>query len=331
VWDFLGGIGELFGGVGALLAGVWNALVYLFSLIVQVFNGLYSLLVSVLQFLYGILGKVGALFRRIWDGFFKGLLTRLANAIIRVHQWLETHLAPIIKFLRKVRAYIDRIYNIYVRPILNTIQHIRQVLLVLRALHVKFAEELDRRLLDIEGKIARGFLTVRGALNATISWLNAATDPPRLARLVIVGVMGRRTVAAMVRIYTGLPIGYFLPNIRSDAPAWEKPVYSVSDLLDPARNPVPASLLPPIDPLAVSDFMASDPTPTDADLNADNTLPYFADVLASFRAGIGVGGDDDGPLARANEALRYDTGSMYQLGQNVKDTTELIPSGGGGW
>jgi hypothetical protein len=331
MWGFLGGIGELFGGASALLSGIWSALTYLFSLIGNVFIDLYNLIGSVLDFLYGILGKVAALFRRLWDGFFKGLLIRLANGILRVHQWLEAHLGPVIRFLQKVRAYIDRLYNIYVRPILNTIQQIRRVLVVLRALHIKFAEELDRRLLDIEGKIAHGFLTVRGALNATISWLNAASDPSRLARLVIVGVMGRRTVAAMVRIYTGLPIGFFLPNPRSDAPPWERPVYSVADLTDPARNPLPASLLPSLDPLAVSDFMAADPTPTDADINEDNVLPFYTDMLAAFRAGQSIGSDDEGPFARARAAMLYDTGSMADLGHDVRDTAAMIPTGGGGW
>lgn len=302
MWDFLSGIGDLFSGIGSLAASLWSAFSWLYSLISAVFVGIYNLLVQVFQFLYGILGKVGGLFKKIWDGFFKGLLTRLANAIIKVHQWLETHLAPLIKFLQKVRAYIDRIYNRYVRPILNTIQQIRRVLLVLRALHIKWAEELDRRLLDIEGRIAQAFLTVRGALNAAISWLSAATDPPRLARLVIAGVMGRRTIAAMVRIYTGFPVGFFLPSTAPGAAPWELPILSASDLTDPARNPLPSALLPAVDPLAVNDFMATDPTPTNSDIDGMEANPYFApwfQFIASADAGLGAPPACDMDLRRA--------------------------------
>jgi len=210
-------MGDFFGFVNSILsnnAGVYSTLISLFQWLVQVmailFNALWKALVDIANFLFNLLTKVGKLFRFLWDGFFKRIFTGLFNAILKAHDWLEAHLQPIIRFLQRIRAFVDRVLNRYVRPIMNMIQRMRQFLLILRLFHVKWAQQLDAKLVQIEVKMASVFIEARRILNGVIDAVNLVVDPTRLLKHPILIISIRRSLPAFSFATTGMPLEYWV-------------------------------------------------------------------------------------------------------------------------
>lgn len=216
-------------------------------------------------------------FRSLWDGFFKKLLTKIVLGIVDFIDWVEKHLAPILKFLKKLRALIDRYYKLYIKPVLDMIHRVRRVLALMRLLHIKWADALDRRLAATEHAIAGVFLEIRGNLNRVIDLLNSFSHPSGMIRAVILIAAGRRAAALLIRTLTGLPLSYFFPAEGAGLKAWERFAPVDADYSSSKYNP-PASAI-------AADMFASDyfATPTgnpeweDEDLDQLDVLGYFAE------------------------------------------------------
>lgn len=280
--DFLSGA---FGGISQFLADVLQFLIALVNVIMQVLVFIWNGLLSVFQWALKTLKSIGTFFSHLWENFFKNIFTKVLQAIRTAHQWLEAHLRPVINFLKKVRAIVDRIYKLYIKPYLQFLQKLRRWLQILKLLHIKWAEALDRRLARTEAEISRGFLLVRGTLNDLINFVNAVADPARLSRMVMVSIAGRRTAGAVIRAVTGLPLGFFFPHTGKGALPFEKPVFRASQLQDPATNPPASQILAGLLPLPVSGFDSPDPTPDDAELDSLETSPYFGELGDALLAG----------------------------------------------
>src|SRR5438445_10214449 len=106
--------------------GTGGTIAAVLAVISKVATALWSALKKVFEFLYGLIKPIVKLLQHIWDGFFKKIFTSFFRGILKLHDWLEAKLGPVIKFLQKVRTWYDRFYKQWVRPVLNTIQHIRR-------------------------------------------------------------------------------------------------------------------------------------------------------------------------------------------------------------
>lgn len=273
MFDFLGAIGGFFDFLGSVAAFLEQILAFIFQVLVTVATYILQVLEAVFGFFANIISKVGQFFAHIWNGFFKGIFTRIFRAVVTAQQWLEARLRPILNFLKRVRAIYDRIFKAYIKPVLNLIQHVRQVLLVLRLLHVKFAQELDQKLAAIQNDITKLFIQVRGYLNFAIDFINIIASPSRLSRFVLAGVIGSRATAALFRLVTGANIGFFFPNYHPNAKPWEKPVTRASSLKDAAVNPSASSLLKPL--LDADTYSYTPETPFPDDGSIDGLEPTF--------------------------------------------------------
>jgi len=90
---------------------------------------------------------------------------------------LHNLFAPLIAWLRKLQA-IQRQYQLQtMRRIVNLIQRARQILVVFRLLHLKFAQKLDNWLAGIEGKIITRELDIAKKTNEILGWVDFVTDP----------------------------------------------------------------------------------------------------------------------------------------------------------
>lgn len=69
------------------------------------------------------------------------------------------------------------------RRIINLIQRIRQVLVVFKLFHLKWATKLDNWLSHIEGNLIRHELEILAKTNEIIGWINFIADPTRLLRI----------------------------------------------------------------------------------------------------------------------------------------------------
>jgi hypothetical protein len=149
---------------------------------------------------------------------------------------------------------------------------------------VKWAQKLDAYLVQLQAKITSIFLTVKGTLNAVIDVVNALSDPPRLVRWIAASVAGRRSAAALCRMWTGLPLGMFLPYTGADAYPWEQPVMTSADVMDPDKNPPVSVILNGLLPSSLLSFMDTDPSPSDAEVDQAQPLPYYANAMQALLA-----------------------------------------------
>lgn len=321
---FLDSLFGALGGVGSVAAALQSVLQFLYSLLVAVATALYNLIVAVFNFFLAILQQVAAFLRHIWDGFFKPILTKLANAIIKMHAWLEEKLGPVVRFLQRVRKWMDTIFTRYVKPFLNLIQHIRRFLLVLRLLHIGFATTLDRKLAQIEGGVARVFIEIRGILNSIIDMVNAVTNPPKLARIIAATMGGRRVFASLTRLWTGLPLGHFFPNTASSALPWERPFNHFREYQDPVLNP-PASAI--LGTISITDFFLpaeTDPTPTDLQIDESGDSYIAAQALAFLQTADDIEAAGIGPGLDVAELLAHGTGNMITMQEFSADVLTML-------
>jgi hypothetical protein len=186
---FFNGISTLLGTVARLIAQVFA---FLWNVLVTVFNFLLELVTLVFNFFLKLALGIRKMFTWLWEHAVKRVFVKALDAYLKLRAWLEKVFAPIIRWINRIRAIIDHYYRLYVRPLLNLIQHIRQTLTVFRLLGFKWAERLDARLAGIERKIAEGYTLIVTNLNQAISYLQLIGDS--------VGILRRNPViGALIR------------------------------------------------------------------------------------------------------------------------------------
>jgi hypothetical protein len=274
--DFLGGLIDFLSAVGAELAQIVVALV---NVIIQVFQFVWGVLGNVFNFLYKIAGNVLKLFHHLWDFFFKQLWPKIVGLMRKVHDFLESKLGPIIKFLKKYRDLIDRNYRLYIKPILKFLQRVRQVLAVMRFLHISFAKALDQKIAQIENTLSKNFLQLRGLLTSMINALNAVVDLPLLFRKPVLVLSIRRVFNSLVRVLTGFPVGYFLPSPRKSAKKGIAAPPPKANFNDPDINPPASSYISGNDGLGGFDGFVPGETPDDSVVDSLEALDYFSEEL----------------------------------------------------
>lgn len=313
-------------GPGGGTTGSAGTIAAVLGVIAKIASALWNAIKAVFNFLYGLLKPLIKFLQHIWDGFFKKIFTSFFRGVLRLHDWLEAKLGPVIKFLKRVRDWYDRFYKKWVRPVLNTIQHIRRVLLILRALHIKWATALDKRLFDIETKIAGVFLTIRAHLNGVIDLLNVIIDPAKILKHPTIIISVRRSIPGIFRVVTGLPMGYFLPSSLVGATPDERPIacgqtpQKIAALLE---SPVPDAVEVPGLSLLGPD---SPDGYTQEDLSGIEPLDYFApggEIFHRCAADIITLGTEEEDL---QESIAKGVGEWVAVGELARIAfNELVP------
>lgn len=191
VWFFVvGQFGFGFGDSGTndpgflagLISFIVSAVSYIWAVLVAVANYIFAVLQFVWNFLLVLFKDIANAFKWIWENVIKSALTKLVNVFQRVRDWLQRTFAPILHWLKVARQIFDKYFNLYIKPILNLIHHIRQFLVIFRILGFKWAARLDADLALVEQKITKVYTTLRGYLNQVISWINIIADPSGILR-----------------------------------------------------------------------------------------------------------------------------------------------------
>jgi hypothetical protein len=317
--DFLNSV---FGDVAVFIGEIVRFLQALLVLLIQLFVFLWNAIVLVAQYALNALKATARFFAHLWKGFFNTILPKVLDVIRKVHKWLESHLRPVINWLKKAQVWMEHHVWAPLRAYIQFLQRIRRYLLILRLLHIKWAEKLDQRLSRTESELAHTFLLVRGYFNQIISWVNAASDPLRLGRMVLAATFGRRMTAAVVRVITGLPIGFFFPHEGKGSHLYEQKVHSASALTDPRRNPPASDILFSLSPLPVDGFTSDDPTPSDAEIDGLETTPYFDSLFTSVQDMDGFFDGLAGEILDVIEASENRVGVIYDAASPVAGMLE---------
>ena len=145
------------------------------------------------RFSWQIVRALGKLLNMIHEdlvGWRDALWKLIKNMLNEIWKLVSEAIPQIIKFLKQLRKWLDEIYRKYIRPILNYIQHIRKWLAIARALHIPFADKLDKILVRIQAKIIGPYLYVLRLFNVYGSWINVIlTKRGTIQRPVILGTI----------------------------------------------------------------------------------------------------------------------------------------------
>lgn len=179
----------------------------------QAINTTYANLLMSTAFLYNAIGHLSEFFQKLIGILFGGLkhiisdilhghLKKVLEDIQALMHALHNLFAPLIAWLRKLQA-IQRQYQLQtLRRLVNLIQRARQILVVFRLLHLKFAQKLDNWLAGIEGKIITREIDIARKTNEILGWVDFITDPfGALRGTAVFGPIGRllRALAAAAR------------------------------------------------------------------------------------------------------------------------------------
>lgn len=178
------------GGVASIIGGILNILTGLFGgagpNLLNAISGIGNISFSTLQlgagFLRDTVTSLRNIFKALWDKIIVAFLTKLLRAFIALRNFLRSIFGPIIKWLKRIRAWYDAYFNKFVKPFLKILRQVRQFLQIFRLLGFKWAARLDARLADIENKIVKAYELLRQNLNRVISWIDLIVDPTFLLR-----------------------------------------------------------------------------------------------------------------------------------------------------
>lgn len=128
-------------------------------------------------------GAVAGVFGKVWDIFAKFYASVLRpfvewswRNIVKLHAWLKSTLSPVFHVLDTIRRDILKIYNRWVRPILDTIDAARSVLRVLAEFHIPFAQAIDDKLAALEERLLQPLRIALAKLNEVVYWLDRIVD-----------------------------------------------------------------------------------------------------------------------------------------------------------
>jgi hypothetical protein len=118
------------------------------------------------------LKSTGAMFAKVWEGLkivwsdvLRPALVWLDDHLKRIYAWLKDTFKPVFDFLREVRCRLNEFYTTFVRPVVDTIEFIRQINRVLLVFHVGFLKQLDGVLQRVEQRIEEPILWINAKLN----------------------------------------------------------------------------------------------------------------------------------------------------------------------
>lgn len=91
----------------------------------------------------------------------------------KIQAWARRH--PLL--LRVLRSILHPTQTALIAQVLNTIQRLRQLLLIFRLFHLRFATELDRFLSRVEARVIRNTTSILRKVNEISSLLSLALNP----------------------------------------------------------------------------------------------------------------------------------------------------------
>lgn len=172
--DYIPIIGPILGGIASWLFG-GSDISGLTKAVKQLSQEVTNLGDSITRFTWSVADGLGGLWEAdalIWDNFIDQFWTNFKNVWKALWKHLAETIPTILKILHDGRQLLDKIYQKYIRPLMNWIQLLRRWLTLLKLLHVPFAQKLDKILTQIQGAVFTPFLYVLRWLNGYGAWYN---------------------------------------------------------------------------------------------------------------------------------------------------------------
>lgn len=155
IWAGISFLADILGTVGGAIATSLEAVV---AYLVTAVGWLASQVASILLSTGAIFAKVWDAMKIVWSDVLKPALVWLDKALTRLQTWLKDTFGPVFKWLRRVRDELNAIYTRFVKPVVDTIEFIRQINRVLLTFHITVLQQLDSYLAELERRIREPIL-----------------------------------------------------------------------------------------------------------------------------------------------------------------------------
>lgn len=179
--------------LGSLIDFFLGSIADAINAIIGFLQALLSVLVQALNFLFqgeqDIFGFSFKSLSEVWQGISKELDRLWRSVILVALKRLWDLYQKIRVWAEKLKRWLDRFHQLQrqyqiqaLRRIINLIQRARQILVIFRILHFKFAAKLDLWLQKIEGTITSHVFNLEKKTNEIITWIDLIFDPQALMR-----------------------------------------------------------------------------------------------------------------------------------------------------
>jgi hypothetical protein len=225
-FDFFGSLGDA---LNAALLNIQFFFAAVIDFLYAVVSFLYQVIVQIILFLEKAFRVLIRAFKHVISDIVHGRFLHLYQDYLelkrKIKAWFEKHLP----WLLELRKRFDLWYRRTIIPILNTIQRVRAILNVLKIFHVKFATKLDLLLGQLEAKIIRNTLALRGRLNQVISILDLVLDPGLLLRQNVLIASAARAIRGLMNT-VGLGFGRALTSTEQAELDRDRDRYKVANV-----------------------------------------------------------------------------------------------------
>lgn len=127
-----------------------------------------------------------------YENVIKPLAMQVKKFVDWAVKWSHKVFDPIFQFLDRIRGWVLRVYNDYVRPVLDIIDVTRRALRILASLGIEWARTLDNKLGQLEEKIQQPFTLILGKINELVNFVNRiATADGLFQRLAFIRSLER--------------------------------------------------------------------------------------------------------------------------------------------
>lgn len=165
--------------LGALFTGIAAVFGWLADKAVDIAIIIYHATVIVGRALWDVAVRIAGVFRdtygflqRFWSRVLRPFVVWAWQSIERLAGWLRRTFQPVLDFLIRVRRELLKVYERFVRPVLETIGVIRRLLQLLALLRFEWAKELDARLAELEERLLAPIRFALGKINELINVVN---------------------------------------------------------------------------------------------------------------------------------------------------------------
>jgi hypothetical protein len=195
---------------------------------------------SVFSWLSPIWSKLRTLIRDLLHGAFRKFLADLTLFLHQLRDKLAKWLKPLTDWIKFEKWWLDQVYKNVIKPMLDLIQRVRMTLTVFRLLHVKWAEQLDQYLADLQGQITAAFLRAENDINTLARWVNYIIDPTGIFNPALLFLSQLQTLPALWSALKALPsaaIGAVDAQAQQVAAASGKRTNVIAEIQSRANGP----------------------------------------------------------------------------------------------
>lgn len=190
------------------------------------FESLIQILQAVFKYLWGLLsGIITAILnglkaaikglRTLVNDLYNNVIKPLIQHIQEFFAWLRRITHPLIKYLVLMRSAYDQYFNKIIKPVIVMIQRIRQILVIFKVFHVKWAVKLDSTLASLQARIFKNFETLRQHANQIVTWVSIALDPFGFIKHDVFAASFFGALSDLVLGLTNRPLAYYQGNTHS--------------------------------------------------------------------------------------------------------------------